>query len=90
MGVRYTGNYGPKDSVPPEAIAGAWKVDAAGNVVPGSFQANPKYRPKQGDEKRLKLHIAPGFAGSLHGAEYEDLVATKDHTLPKQLFVAGR
>lgn len=41
------GNYGPNDTVPPEAIAGAWKVDAAGNIVPGSFQANPKYKAKQ-------------------------------------------
>ena len=43
-----TGNYGPKDSVPPEAIAGAWKVDSSGSIVPGSFRANPKYKPKQG------------------------------------------
>jgi len=41
------GNYGPRDDVPPEAIAGAWKVDAAGNIVAGSFQANPKFKPKQ-------------------------------------------
>ncbi|GAA5162107.1 hypothetical protein [Viridibacterium curvum] len=40
------GNFGPKDAVPPEAIAGAWKVDASGKIVPGSFQANPKYKPK--------------------------------------------
>ncbi|MES2206809.1 MAG: hypothetical protein V4525_08440 [Pseudomonadota bacterium] len=41
------GNYGPNDTVPPEAIAGSWKVDAKGNIVLGSFQANPKYKPKQ-------------------------------------------
>jgi hypothetical protein len=41
------GNYGPKDAVPPEAIAGAWKVDATGNIVVGSFQANPKFKSKQ-------------------------------------------
>ena len=43
-----TGSYGPKDSVPPEAIAGAWKVDSSGNIISGSFQANPRYKPKQG------------------------------------------
>ena len=41
------GNYGPNDAVPPEAIAGAWKIDAAGNIVPGSFQPNPKYKAKR-------------------------------------------
>ena len=45
-----TGNYGPKDAVPPEAIAGAWKVDSSGNIVPGSFQPNPKHMPKQGNK----------------------------------------
>jgi hypothetical protein len=42
-----SGKYGPSDAIPPEAIAGAWKVDSYGDIVPGSFQANPKYRPKQ-------------------------------------------
>lgn len=42
------GNYGPKNSVPPDAIAGAWKVDSSGTIISGSFQANPKYKPKQG------------------------------------------
>ncbi|MQA38825.1 hypothetical protein GEV02_11735 [Rugamonas sp. FT29W] len=42
------GTYGPNDTVPPEAIAGAWEVDAIGNIVPNSFLANPKYKPKQG------------------------------------------
>lgn len=41
------GTYGPNDAVPPEAIAGAWKVDAAGTIVPDSFVANPKYKAKQ-------------------------------------------
>jgi hypothetical protein len=45
-----TGNYGSKDAVPPEAIAGAWKVDLSGDIVPGSFQLNPKYAPKQGNK----------------------------------------
>jgi hypothetical protein len=39
------GNFGRNEAVPPEAIAGAWKVDSAGNIVANSFQANPKYKP---------------------------------------------
>lgn len=31
----------PHGRVPPEKIQGAWKVDAAGNIV-GRFQRNPK------------------------------------------------
>lgn len=42
------GNYGSKNAVPPDAIAGAWKVDSSGTIISGSFQANPKYKPKQG------------------------------------------
>lgn len=41
------GNYGPNDAVPPEAIAGAWKVDSTGNIIKGSFTPNPKYKSKQ-------------------------------------------
>ena len=40
------GNYGPNDGVPPEAIAGAWRVDALGNIVSGSYVANPKFSGK--------------------------------------------
>jgi len=40
------GTYGPNDAVPPEAIAGAWKVDGKGNIIPGSFQPNPNYKKK--------------------------------------------
>ena len=36
------GDYGPNDAVPPEAIVGAWKVDASGNLT-GEFVNNPKY-----------------------------------------------
>ena len=42
-----TGDYGLKDSVPPDAIAGR-KVGSSGNIVMGSFQANQKYKPTQG------------------------------------------
>ena len=34
--MREMANNGLKDAVPPEAIAGAWKVDANGNIIPGS------------------------------------------------------
>ena len=40
------GNYGPNDGVPPEAIAGAWRVDASGSIVSGSYVANPKFSGK--------------------------------------------
>jgi hypothetical protein len=36
------GNFGPDDALPPERIAGAWKVDAQGNLT-GEYRANPKY-----------------------------------------------
>jgi len=38
------GNYGPNDEVPPEAIAGAWKVDNEGKIIEGSYQANPNFQ----------------------------------------------
>lgn len=38
------GSYGPEEYVPPEAIVGAWKVDANGNLT-GDFLPNPKYKP---------------------------------------------
>jgi hypothetical protein len=37
------GNFGPKDAVPPEAILGAWKVDAGGTLT-GEYLPNPNYR----------------------------------------------
>lgn len=39
------GRYASHESVPPEAILGAWKVDAKGNIV-GDFIPNPNYTPK--------------------------------------------
>ncbi|QGH67833.1 hypothetical protein GHV42_02850 [Xanthomonas oryzae pv. oryzicola] len=38
------GEYGPTEHVPPEAVVGAWKVDADGNLT-GEFMSNPKYQP---------------------------------------------
>jgi hypothetical protein len=37
------GNYGPNDNVPPQAVVGAWKVEA-GQIV-GEFLPNPNYKP---------------------------------------------
>lgn len=41
---RISGNYGPDDGVPPEAIVGAWKVNGEGKIV-GEFTPNPNYDP---------------------------------------------
>ncbi|MBW8847991.1 MAG: hypothetical protein JF607_23755 [Burkholderiales bacterium] len=38
------GDIADNEAVPPEAIRGAWKVDAQGEIVPDSFVANPRYR----------------------------------------------
>lgn len=34
------------ETVPPEAIIGAWQVDGSGNIV-GSFQSNPNFDPRK-------------------------------------------
>lgn len=38
------GRFGPDERVPPEAIVGAWKVNAVGEIE-GEFIPNPRYRP---------------------------------------------
>ena len=38
------GSFGPTEHVPPEAVVGAWKVNANGNLT-GEFMPNPKYKP---------------------------------------------
>jgi hypothetical protein len=40
---RIEGVFGRDEDVPPEAIIGAWQVDAKGNIC-GEFQKNPNYR----------------------------------------------
>jgi hypothetical protein len=39
------GVFGPDEDVPPEAVVGAWQVDASGNLT-GEFIANAKYQSK--------------------------------------------
>jgi hypothetical protein len=43
---RIAGQFGPNDRVPPDAIIGAWKVDANGNII-GSFVKNKNYDPNR-------------------------------------------
>jgi hypothetical protein len=43
---RIAGRFAPSDDVPPEAVVGAWRVDAQGNIV-GGFVRNQKYDPKR-------------------------------------------
>lgn len=45
------GSFGPNDSVPPEAIVGAWKVDELGNLT-GDFLPNPNYKPSLSKAKK--------------------------------------
>lgn len=39
---RIAGDFAPSEAVPPDAIAGAWKVDERGTIV-GRFVRNPKF-----------------------------------------------
>jgi hypothetical protein len=41
---RIKGELGPDGTAPPEAVVGAWKVDANG-VIEGKFVPNPNYDP---------------------------------------------
>ena len=41
---RIAGQFNANGPVPPEAIIGAWKVDAQGKIV-GSFVKNTRYDP---------------------------------------------
>lgn len=40
---RIEGQFGPTQAIPPEAIVGAWRVDATGAII-GPFMHNPKFR----------------------------------------------
>ena len=41
------GDYKPDDGVPPQAIRGAWKVNAEGEIV-GDFIPNPNFQAGDG------------------------------------------
>lgn len=41
---RIKGSFRPEEAVPPEAVVGAWKVDASGRIS-GDFIPNPKHVP---------------------------------------------
>lgn len=41
---RIAGPFGPRDAVPPEAIVGAWKVDARDEIT-GGFERNRRFDP---------------------------------------------
>ena len=43
---RIAGCFNAVEAVPPEAIIGAWKVDAQGKII-GGFIRNPKYDSKR-------------------------------------------
>lgn len=43
---RIDGQFSPDESVPPEAVIGAWKVDANGAIA-GDFIPNPGHKPRQ-------------------------------------------
>lgn len=40
---RIEGEYTDSETIPPEAIIGAWKVDVSG-CIEGDFTANPNYK----------------------------------------------
>ena len=48
---RIKGTFGSNDAVPPEAIFGAWKVDAEGKIV-GDFVPNAKFTADDEHERR--------------------------------------
>lgn len=49
-------DYLPNDYVPPEAIEGAWKVNANGEIE-GSFEPNAGYRPIEISMKKLPAYM---------------------------------
>jgi hypothetical protein len=65
-------NYSTDEFVPPEAVKGAWKVDALGAIT-AEFQRNPNYRPvrkanRQPRDYMLRVAEAdartPGYKGN--------------------------
>lgn len=58
---RIAGTVAPDESVPPEAILGAWKVNANGRIV-GGFIANEKYDPQRWPHARGLIFGGPRAA----------------------------
>lgn len=52
---RIAGAFAANESVPPEAIVGAWKVDAEGRIVL-PFVNNPKYNSERWPAARRQSH----------------------------------
>lgn len=48
--------YLPSDYTPPEAIVGAWKVDAYG-LIEGDFEPNDSYRPIESSKRVLPSYM---------------------------------
>ncbi len=38
------GTFGPKDFIPFKAIVGSWRIDASGDIIEGSYEANPDFQ----------------------------------------------
>lgn len=53
------GAFGPDENVPPEAVVGAWKIDASGNLT-GEFIVNPKSNQKPGAARRDEIAVQSG------------------------------
>jgi hypothetical protein len=37
------GTFGPDDFIPFKAIVGWWRIDASGDIIDGSYEANPDF-----------------------------------------------
>lgn len=51
---RIAGHYSPEDSVPAEAIVGAWQVNELG-IITGAFHSNPRYDSAKYPATRQKM-----------------------------------
>ncbi len=49
------GGYDPDDAIPPQAIKGAWKVDASGTIT-GDFIPNPRFDPSHQARGKSRIH----------------------------------
>jgi hypothetical protein len=55
---RVAGPFGPRDPVPPEAIVGAWRVNAHGEIV-GDFERNRRYDPALWSSGQITSRTGP-------------------------------